>query len=166
METIEDSENFLVPPATDFSESSYTPIPPKVAQTTPPPLPVSARQARTVAALTESPVQNYPKLRRTLAPMPTLEPTLSRAIETETEWRGAFLKKLRESYRISIEEMTGITKVTKNYLIALEEENYARLPAAVYIRGFVTQIAKVLKLPHEKVANAYLDRYHRAQKSA
>ncbi len=80
-------------------------------------------------------------------------------IQTEKEWPGDFLKNLRESLEISIEEMSEETKVSKNYIKAIEEENFKKLPAPVYVRGFVLQIARVLKLPANDVATAYLSRY-------
>jgi curved DNA-binding protein CbpA len=81
----------------------------------------------------------------------------------ETEWRGATLKKIREERKISIEEMVNITKVSKTYLLAIEDENYAKLPAAVFVRGFVAQMARILKLPQDQVSNAYMARYRKAR---
>jgi curved DNA-binding protein CbpA len=92
-------------------------------------------------------------------PPPALA-ALAHQIGMETEWSGAFLRKVRTMAQVSIEEMSDITKVTKTYLNAIEEENFDRLPAGVYVRGFVIQIAKVLRLPPEKVASAYLSRYY------
>ncbi len=83
---------------------------------------------------------------------------LTLEIEKEIEWRGCFLKKIREAHHISLEELSISTKVSRNYLSAIEEENYSKLPAAVYIRGFVQQIAKTFKLPADKVASAYVSR--------
>ena len=80
-------------------------------------------------------------------------------IESETEWKGFTLKKIRESKKISLEEMSETTKIGKKYITAIEEESFALLPAPVFLRGFLTQIAKILKLPHEKVVSAYLTRY-------
>ena len=57
--------------------------------------------------------------------------------------------------------MSAITKISKSYLMAIEEDNFAKLPAAVFLRGFVFQIARVLKLPADKVASAYIARYHK-----
>ena len=68
------------------------------------------------------------------------------------------LRKVREARNVPVEEMSEFTKISKAYLIAIEEENYAKLPAAVYLRGFIIQISKYLRLPHEKVATAYMDR--------
>jgi curved DNA-binding protein CbpA len=93
-------------------------------------------------------------------PLPKLDPALVHEVEIEEVFSGAFIRKIREAYQISLEEMSGITKVTKTYLNAIEEENFQKLPAPVYVRGFVVQISKVLRLPHEKLAVAYLGRYY------
>jgi hypothetical protein len=84
---------------------------------------------------------------------------IEQEIAAETEWRGPFLKKVRESMRLSLEEMASITKISKTYLTAIEDENFVKLPAPVYVRGFVMQIARILKLPTDAVVNAYLERY-------
>jgi curved DNA-binding protein CbpA len=88
---------------------------------------------------------------------------IQQEISQETEWKGPFLRRIREFRRISIEEMANITKVSKTYLMAIEEENFGMLPAPVFLRGFVTQIAKTLKLPHEAVALAYMARVNLAR---
>lgn len=44
------------------------------------------------------------------------------------------------------------------YLQALESELYAKLPAAVYVRGFLVEYAKVLGLEVERVKDSYLAR--------
>jgi len=147
MEELTSNDDLLVPPTTDFSAPSPGLSSPKYAPTmaplttpTPPP---------TGRGMTPN----------TFAPGASLQEEIGR----EIEWRGELLKRIRESHQISIEEMSGITKISKTYLQAIENENFPRLPAAVYLRGFVTQIAKILKLPPEKVAPAYLARYYQAR---
>ena len=54
-----------------------------------------------------------------------------------------------------------VTKISRAYLTCLEEEEFESLPAAVFVRGFVVQAAKALKLPHEKVASNYMDHYRK-----
>jgi curved DNA-binding protein CbpA len=93
----------------------------------------------------------------------TNESSLAQEISQEIEWKGHFMRKVREARRISIEEMSNITKVSKTYIVAIEEENFPKLPAPVFMRGFVTQMAKVLKLPHDQVASAYMARYYQAR---
>ena len=80
-------------------------------------------------------------------------------IAQEIEWRGMFIRKFREAKNVSIEELCDFTKITKTYIYAIEEENFDKLPAAVYLRGFVVQMSKFLKLPSEKVATAYMARH-------
>jgi cytoskeletal protein RodZ len=65
---------------------------------------------------------------------------------------------IRESMGVSVEEMAQFTKINKNYLKAIEEDDYARLPAPVFLRGFLVQIAKKLHLPEEQLTSAYLTR--------
>jgi curved DNA-binding protein CbpA len=91
------------------------------------------------------------------------EAALALEISAESDWRGAFLRKVREARRVSIEEMSSITKVSKTYLLAIEDENFPKLPAPVFLRGFVIQVAKVLRLPGDKVAAAYMARYYQAR---
>ena len=69
---------------------------------------------------------------------------------------GAFLRSVREYKNVSADEIMNVLKISKNYLTALEEDDFARLPASVFVRGFVIQYAKALKLDHEKLTKAYM----------
>ncbi len=89
---------------------------------------------------------------------------LDSLIASETEFSGEFLKKIREQRRISLDELSEFTKISKNYLQAVEDEDYDSLPAAVYTRGFVFQIAKSLKIPHDKASSGYMTRYSSKRK--
>lgn len=84
-------------------------------------------------------------------------------VATDMEWTGASLKRIRESKRISIEDLSDYTRISKNYLIAIEDEAFDRLPAAVYVRGFLQQISKRLKLPTEVVVNKFIQRLKSAR---
>lgn len=79
-------------------------------------------------------------------------------IESATEYTGELLKKIREYKKVDIARMSEMTKVSKTYLTNIEEENYSKLPAPAYIRGFVYQYAKCLKLNPDLVATSYLHR--------
>ena len=81
----------------------------------------------------------------------------------ETEWTGPLLRSLREEAAIPIEEMVAQTRVSKTYLRAIEDEDFAKLPATVFTRGFITQIARTLKLPVDRVVPAYIGRLERAK---
>ena len=84
-------------------------------------------------------------------------------VASEQEWSGSAIKRIRESKRISIEDLADYTRISKNYLIALEEEAYQKLPAVVYVRGFLQQVSKRLKLPTEIVVQKYVERLKTAR---
>lgn len=79
-------------------------------------------------------------------------------IEQCEEFSGEFLRKIREYKNVSLDRLAEMTKISKTHLIYIEEEDVAKMPAAVYIRGFVFQFAKCLKLNPDLVANSYLTR--------
>ena len=95
-----------------------------------------------------------------LPPPPTITP--------ETEFSGAMLRAVRRSQGTALKQISERTKVGTNYLRCIEDDDYERLPAAVYVRGFVTEFAKCLKLDPEHVSRSYLRRYkaHFAGKAA
>ncbi len=70
---------------------------------------------------------------------------------------GAFLQSVRIYKKVTPEEIMDMLKISKTYLTALEADDVAKLPANVFVRGFVIQYAKALKLEHEKVAAAYME---------
>ncbi len=73
-----------------------------------------------------------------------------------TEVNGQLLKRLREARGLSVEAMCEATKIRKAYLVAIEEQDLENLPARVYLRGFLTQIARVLRVDKTKLAEGYL----------
>ncbi|MGB8330524.1 MAG: helix-turn-helix domain-containing protein, partial [Polyangiales bacterium] len=71
-----------------------------------------------------------------LPPAPSITP--------DTEFSGALLRAVRESQGTSLEQISERTKVGTNYLRCIEDDAFGSLPAAVYVRGFVTEFAKCL----------------------
>ena len=57
--------------------------------------------------------------------------------------------------------MAEVTKIRKGYLRALEENDFDGLPAAVYVRGFISEYARVLGLDTQMVAKSYMALYER-----
>lgn len=185
-------DDLLIPPPTDFSDSSSTHSPQSSSHTLTssslidqkPPHILSLVTAQTheknqveQSPLLPEPEASYSAPHRMTTPNPATfspdalelgeadvgseyQPSLTREIEQETEWRGSFIRKVREVKKVSLEELSQTTKISKTYILAIEEENYSKLPAPVYVRGFVNQIARVLKLPQQAVATAYHHRYN------
>ena len=82
-------------------------------------------------------------------------------INADTEFSGALLRRLREVANASLADLAEITKISKRYLTALEENDFAALPPLVYVRGFVAEYARVLGLDPRTVAQSYVNTYRR-----
>jgi len=96
---------------------------------------------------------------------PVLAPldTLDELEEGEGEWSGARLRRTRLRQGVEIDEISDVTKVNPTYLGFIEDEHFDGLPAAVYVRGFVTGYAGCLGLDVKRVASSYLQRYEEKQ---
>ena len=92
---------------------------------------------------------------------PVLAPldTLDELEESEGDWTGARLRRARLRQGLELDDITKITKVNPTYLTFIEDEHFEGLPAAVYVRGFVTGYAGCLGLDGKSVASSYLQRY-------
>lgn len=84
------------------------------------------------------------------------DPSFEKEIETQEIWSGEFLKKVREYKQISVERMSEITKINSWYITAIERTEPQSLPAVVFVRGYVIQIARALSLDDKKVADSYM----------
>jgi flagellar biosynthesis protein FlhG len=87
-----------------------------------------------------------------------LRKELEREINAESEFTGVLLRKVRESKGVEVEEIAKHTKISSAHLRAIEAEDFANLPAMVYTRGFVQQLAKFLGLDSAQVTRTYLRR--------
>lgn len=126
-----------------------------IASTTPRPrLSTGEVSARTGSPSRRPPVAPPTQMRR-------LVPTAAAELTAESEFSGALLRRLRESAGATLDDLARITKIRKHYLEAIEEHSFDLLPAAVYVRGFVTEYARVLGLDTQRVAASYMVIYKR-----
>jgi len=96
------------------------------------------------------------------AELAQLQAELAREITSETQFNGLLLKKAREALGVELQDIAGITKISTMHLRAIESEDIGSLPAPVYVRGFLKQIAKVLNLDPIQVTKTYLKRVRAA----
>lgn len=87
-------------------------------------------------------------------------------ITADTEFTGDLLRQLREARGIELIEISQKTKVGAGHLRAIEEERWAAMPALVYLRGFLVEYARFMRLDVNQVTRTYLARYHRARAAA
>jgi flagellar biosynthesis protein FlhG len=87
-----------------------------------------------------------------------LQEELQREIGPDTEFTGALLRKVRESQGLELADISAKTKIARAHLSALEEERYEDLPALVYTRGFLAELARQLGLDAAQVHKTYVRR--------
>ena len=97
-----------------------------------------------------------------LPQVPQVEPPV---VNTQTEITGELLQQARLARSISLEKLVDITKISIYYLRNIEEENFHDLPAQVYIRGYLRQIAQLYGLDPNLVASGFLSRMEKALSS-
>jgi flagellar biosynthesis protein FlhG len=86
-------------------------------------------------------------------------------ISLATEFSGAVLRQIREAIGIELREIAERSKIGMAYLSAIEGEVFTKLPAAVYVRGFLAEYARALGLDGERVKQTYLARFRAARGS-
>jgi flagellar biosynthesis protein FlhG len=75
------------------------------------------------------------------------------------EFSGPTLRVLREQAGFTIRSIADITKIGSRHIEHLEQEEFAKLPARAYIRGFLHQYAKALGYDPNRVISDYMRRY-------
>lgn len=68
---------------------------------------------------------------------------------------GTYLREAREARGLDLREAAQQTRISINYLRAIENEEFSRLPGEVFVRGFLKNYAKFLGLPEEDVIRRY-----------
>ena len=78
---------------------------------------------------------------------------------------GERLKREREMREVPLEELTKATRISTRFLLALENEDWEKLPGGVFGHGFVRTIARYLGLDEESLLGEY-DMARRGQAAA
>lgn len=74
------------------------------------------------------------------------------------DFDGVRLRRTRLFRGYEIDDIADVTKVSGTHLRNIEDENFADLPADVYVRGFVTAYAKTIGLDPKIVVPSYMAR--------
>lgn len=64
---------------------------------------------------------------------------------------GTILKETREANFYSLEDVEKAIKIRKELLVALESDDYTKLPPATFVQGFIKNYAKFLGLDGQKM---------------
>ena len=85
-----------------------------------------------------------------------LDPNFENEIKQTRVFDGLFLQKVRQYKKINLDHLCQETRISRAYLQALEANDYKSLPAAVFTRGFVIQMARILGLNEKIVSDSYM----------
>jgi hypothetical protein len=72
------------------------------------------------------------------------------------DYRGKKLKQIRERMGIELQAVSAETKIGPKILQSIEEEAFGKLPALVYLKGFLRSYAQSLGLDPTRVIEGYL----------
>jgi len=76
----------------------------------------------------------------------------------EIIFSGESLRKIREFLALSLDDVAKETRIGKNNLQVIEEENIQAFPAPICLKGFLRSYAKSLGLDPYRVTSEYLER--------
>jgi DnaJ-class molecular chaperone len=79
--------------------------------------------------------------------------------DSQTSVTGKSIKIVRAAREISLEEIYRKTNIPKKTLEDIEEEHFEKLPALVYLKGFLKAYAKILNVNQTQMVNGYMKRY-------
>jgi len=71
---------------------------------------------------------------------------------------GEDLRRMREARGLSLRHVATVSKIGVRFLEYIEEDRFALLPPAVYLRGFLHEYARQLGLDPRRTADAYMAR--------
>ncbi len=71
------------------------------------------------------------------------------------ETLGPYLRNAREAKGLDLRDAAQQTRISINYLKAIEEEDFAKLPGEVFVKGFLKNYARFLQLNESEVMERY-----------
>ena len=77
-------------------------------------------------------------------------------IAADADFNGELLRQVRESRGLALQEVSERTRVPVKHLENIEADRYGALPATVYLRGILMNLARELKLDPVRVARSYI----------
>ncbi len=79
---------------------------------------------------------------------------------------GRYLKSVRLERGVTMKQVAAVTRVSRDVLEAIEAEDHGRLPAEVFVRGFIRSYAKTVGADGERAVRSYEKRLAAARMAA
>lgn len=88
-----------------------------------------------------------------------LNDAFEKEIQTCQDWSGEMLKKVRLYKNWKVDALAELTKISGFYITAIEGIEPKNLPAPVFVRGYVSQLCRVLSLDEKVVCDSYMKHF-------
>lgn len=151
--SVSSSNVTALPTATDMATDLPDFVLPSESST---PLKSSATTLTTNTPLntpTTAPAKGYGK---TIFSHYNVDDEFEKEIQAQTVFDGTFLQKVRLYKNISLDQLSETSRISRPYLLAVETNDFHSLPAPVYVRGFISAVAKLLSLNEKKTVESYM----------
>lgn len=157
------------PPPPPVSEASLpAPVPraagtpglaPPLRRPQPPPIVVTTRVIDRRPRVVQDEPEEFAMLIQNAAPREAAaSANLADGLDPEDGiYDGAVLRRIRMSLGIELAEVATRSKISLEHLHSIEEDRFDALPPAVYVRGFVREMARCLGLDPIAVSKSYVD---------
>ena len=76
-----------------------------------------------------------------------------KAVMSETV--GEILREAREESGLAVADLAQVTKIPSGSIMALEEDNFDALPAPVFVRGFIRNVCREIRLDSTDILGMY-----------
>ena len=73
---------------------------------------------------------------------------------------GRFIKTVREHLNISLEGIHKKTHIPIKYLQAIESDSFKQLPSTTFVKGYIQNISKILRIDHMPIVSEYMTLFH------
>lgn len=104
-----------------------------------------------------------PGMARTALSEYRIDPDFEIRISNTEDFNGDFLRQIRRYKKVDLEEFSKKTCIAIRYLYAIENDNYADLPASVFVRGYIVQYCKFFGLDETQVVSSFMQLYHQGR---
>jgi hypothetical protein len=88
-----------------------------------------------------------------------IDDALRAKLDSVEVFNGESLRQVREMLGLEIHEVSHSTKISKQHLKNIEDEKFSALPEEVFLRGYLSNCAKLYTVDTEKVIEDYLGRF-------
>ncbi|MCK6525351.1 helix-turn-helix domain-containing protein, partial [Myxococcota bacterium] len=88
-----------------------------------------------------------------------------RALAAHLGFDGRYVAAVRKHRGMELDELSRVTRISSRYLQAIEDNAFDRLPAAVFVRGYLKEIASTLEIDEGELIRSYMALYSRARGS-